>query len=450
MRKPFRFFYCLSLSFLFSASTFASSEDEIENKELFSSDDVVNLFGHQKQYEDPKIFHENLDMDASLSTNMDCGKIGFSTDITATLDKLKKIPENLLKNFSQGGPAIIAAAPMYLLCQMEPNLCAELKNLNLKLDMDIGLQTNVCHSINKFIDDKSEQGKLNAHSIAIKKCVTEHSQGDSSKMLSAMNECEENSNENSGLVTDILKRKLNSASTGTQKVMDSVFKSSNIYDENEYQLLNTLFGEMQIESNGSLRPVIEKNHIVITSDDLSNYFLSKSIQISCDSSRLKQMIFRKTESENLDPKLKYIENIIYHQIQEKISIEDVHNLSDIHEKDRDILCQILGKSIAKDSIEYFSSQVMNSMNEIQKNDFVPESVRQSYSDKTKLFFMSLNSSLKTQEVFPIQVLRSELKQLADRDREENRLVGTSLSKESIRNETIKKLFDGCDSVYSCD
>lgn len=438
---------------MLSSVSFATDDiKQYQNK--FSSSDVLALFGQRVNYKDPTFYKTSwMDVNAQLNTNIECGRIQFATNITDTINKLKKMPEKIVKTFSQSFPALIDAAPILALCATDPILCAELKNLNLKLDFDIGLQTNACHAINKYVNNQADKGKMEAYNKTLQKCVNDRSGGNTDSMLEAMNYCQEKTDHNNVLVADIINKKFNSTISEAQSIIKSVLTSSGQYatqnDQDRYSILNAALGEMQLLVNGAVVPVLDNTGTVVNPDNVSQFFLAKATSLACDTNNLYKVVDKLVPSTASDPKVRYLENISLKSANKSLTKEDVNNLDDISIGNRDVICSFLGRSLALKSMDYFIADTSSAMNSVQNNDFIPEEIRKKYSDKSAQFFESLKNQINPEEAFPINIVRLQIANMAKLERVNNRTIGSMLTKESIKNAVILQTADSCDSVYTC-
>lgn len=434
---------------------FALATEDVQNyQSKFTSSDVLSAFGQQKTYNDPSPYRGSWGVDAELKTNIECGKIQFSTNIKSTIDKLKKLPNKIIDYVNGSFPTLIESLPILALCTTDPVLCAELKNLNLKLDMDIGLQTNSCNAINKYINNQADKGKIEAYNKKLQSCVANESGGNKDNMLAAMNSCQENVNPNNVLVADIINRKMNATISQAQSIIKSVLSSTGRMvtqnDTDRYSLLNAAIGEMQLQVNGAIIPVLPENNIVISPNDVAQFLLAKSSQISCDPSDLYKSVNSLQQATSIDPSTRYLENIVYKSVKSSLVNNDVFNLDDISKSNKNIVCSFLGRAIALKSMDYFISEVSNAMNTVQSNDYIPDEIRKKYSDKSNEFFSSLKNQILPEEIYPINVVRMQIAKMAKMERASNRTLAASVTRESIKNNASIGLSDSCDSVYTCN
>jgi len=433
----------------------AYATDDVENyQSQFTSDDVLTSFGKDRSYENPSLYHGSWGVDAQLNTNIECGKIQFSTNIKSTLEKIKKIPRKIIDYVGNSFPALIEAAPLLALCSTDPVLCAELKNLNLKLDMDIGLQTNSCYAMNKFIDSQADKGRMEAYNKALQSCVTEKSGGKSDDMLEAMNTCQNDVRPDNVLVADIINRKMNTTLTQSQNIIQSVLASAGHLatqnDTDRYEVLNAALGEMQLQVNGAIVPVLPKNNTIISPNDVAQFLLAKNTEMACDSSALYKDVSTLQTSSASDPSIRYLENIVFKSANTALTTNDVYNLDDISSSNQKVICSFLGRSLALKSMDYFVSDVSNSMNIVQSNDYIPDEIRKKYGEKSSHFFADLKNQLLPEEAYPINVVRVQVANMAKLEREGNRNLAATVTNESIQNKAALQISDSCDSVYNCN
>ena len=445
----------LLFSLFFAASFQAAATEDIQNyQSQFTSDDVLSSFGQQRTYHDPLPYQGGWGIDAQLNTNIECGKIQFSTNIQSTIDKLKKLPNAIIDYIGGSFPALIDAAPILALCSTDPVMCSELKNLNLKLDADIGLQTNSCNAINKYIDNQSDKGKMEAYNKELQSCVTQKSGGDPKQMLEAMNSCQNSVDPNNVLVADIINRKMNTTLTKAQNIIQSVLSSAGHMvtqnDNDRYALLNASLGEMQLQVNGGVVPVLPSNNTIISPNDVAQFFLARSSSIACDNNSLYNNVHSLQSSSSSDPSTRYLENILLKSFNTSLVDVDVTNLSDISKSNQNVICSFLGRSIALKSMDYFISDVSNSMNSVENNDYIPDPIRKKYSSKSAEFFTSLKEQLNPEESYPINVVRVQIANMAKVYRAENRALAATVTKQSLQNAEAIQVSDSCDSVYNCN
>ena len=110
-------------------------------------------------------------VDASLSVTTDCGAIKIDADWEALAGDVNQLGEQLVSNLEKAAKAM----PMLIICQVSPSLCAELKNLDFKIDSELGFRWDVCESINNFIDDKAQEGRQDAAARSLRAAADVHS-----------------------------------------------------------------------------------------------------------------------------------------------------------------------------------------------------------------------------------------------------------------------------------
>lgn len=451
------------LSMLFLAANLSAmysvhATEDIENyQSKYTSSDILAAFGQQRTYNDPSPYRGSWGIDAQLNTNIECGKIQFATNIDSTIKKLKNLPNKIIDYVHGSFPALIDALPILALCTTDPVLCAELKNLNLKLDMDIGLQTNSCYAINKYINNQADKGRMEAYNKALQACVSERSGGDPKNFLAAMNSCQDGQDAikpNNVLVADIINRKMNVTLTQAQDIIKSVLTSTGRFvtqnDHDRYSLLNAAIGETKLQVNGASIPILPENDIIISPNDVVQFLLAKSTQVSCDPSALYKSVNSLQQADSSDPSTRYLENIVYKSIKNSLVNDDVYNLDDVSKANKNIICSFLGRSLALKSLDYFISEISDAMNSVQNNDYIPDEIRKKYSDKSADFFVSLKSQMQPEEIYPINVVRMQIAKMAKMERMGNRALSASVTKEYIKNNAMIQLSDSCDSVYTCN
>ena len=215
-------------------------------------------------------------VEASLSVTTDCGAIKIDADWEALAGDVNQLGEQLVANLEKAAKAM----PMLIICQVSPSLCAELKNLDFKIDSELGFRWDVCESINNFIDDKAQEGRQDAAARWYSKCVSDRTKSGMSEAV-AQQTCLEDQKEeldeegeDAFLVTSIAQGFLEEkVLTAPEKIIQAALQSAvgecsasssgevectglkKAMGDDYYEFLRGLVGEFELQVDGTIIPV---------------------------------------------------------------------------------------------------------------------------------------------------------------------------------------------------
>lgn len=205
----------------------------------------------------PQRIELGASLEAEFGAFVECGAIKFEGDLNAVLPDVSDMPQQL----ASAGTDLLAALPMLTICHTSPSLCAELKNLNFRIDEQWDFQADLCESMNNYIDDQAEKGEKESRARHMNRCVAELTtpSGPATPMSAgeAQRICLEQ--DDPYLMVDIAQGYLtNAVSTQPQKILEQALAATQTeLSENErfYEWLTALGGEMEIRHNGQVIPV---------------------------------------------------------------------------------------------------------------------------------------------------------------------------------------------------
>lgn len=429
---------------------FVYATDDVEDTEkTFSSSDIISMFGKVHTY--PRKTGSNLNFNpGSLNTNMQCGQIQVDilNNFNQALSDLKKLPQKLVDQFSSNFSSLASAAPIVALCYSSPTLCAELKNLNLNLQQDISLQTNMCESIDSYITDRADQGRKDAYDKALKSCISQYAS--SMGVRNATYKCNSDINENDVLVADIVNNKIRNGIKGSQNIIQSALTSTGElatkHDQDRYKLLQASLGEMKLDANGSITPVL--GDLKMDPKDMSDNIMNNSAALVCDLTKLQNSIDGKSSLSAANDVDGYLQTILNDTILKNLSQEDVANLQDLDSVDRDVICNSLARSIAFETAKNVSSDSANALDSVSTNLVIPDDVKDKVISHANDYFSKLIKTTNNEDIIPLPVLKKELSKLAYLSRDSKRRLGVALTESQVSDavENTKN----CDSSISCE
>ncbi len=250
-----------------------------------ATDAVLAALGAWDEADGP---YEDLEWGASvnarIATDLQCGSLNVDVDVNAAMSAVSELPRQL----ADLGPDLVGALPMLATCHLSPSLCAELKNLNLRIDQEIDFQAAMCRSIEGYIDkqaDEGEQLRRDAAELATQQCIAE-----GGGTADAVRQCTEN--ESSGLVVDIAQGFLDEKiATAPQRLISAAVDATNHELAKQHgmkEMLSAIAGEAEITVNGEVIPLLEEGTLV--SEDIANELLYHGERYACSKSRLDTLL----------------------------------------------------------------------------------------------------------------------------------------------------------------
>jgi hypothetical protein len=423
--------------------------DDSDNEKFFSSNDIISIFGKTHFY------NRNTGSSISINpgnikTNMQCGQIQVDilNNFNQALSDLKQMPQKLVDQFSTNFSSLAAASPIIALCYSSPTLCAELKNLNLNLQQDVGLQTNMCQSIDNYVTDRSDQGRKESYDRALKSCIAQFSP--SMGVRNATYKCNSSVSENDVLVADVVNNKISNGLKTTQNIIQSALTSTGSLvtqnDLDRYKLLKSSLGDMQIATNGSITPAF--GDLKLTPNDMSENVMNNSQNLVCNLNNLKKSIDGKpviSPSNDVD---RYLQTILNQTINKNLSDYDVSNLQDLDFVDKEVICNSLARSLALETIKNVVADNSNALDSVTSNAVIPDDIKSKIVFNANKFFTSVIKTSSNEDIVPVPIIKKELSKLAYLSRDSKRKLGVALTTSEI-SEAVQRS-KNCDSAITCE
>ena len=439
--------YCFFLSSCICKSY--ATDDVSDNEKSFSSDDIISIFGKAQSY--TRNTGSNISINpGSIKTNMQCGQIQVDilNNFNQALSDLKQLPQKLVDQFGSNFSSLAAASPIIALCYSSPTLCAELKNLNLNLQQDIGLQTNMCQSIDNYVTDRSDQGRKESYDRALKSCIAQYSP--SMGVRNATYKCNSSVSENDVLVADVVNNKISSGLKASQNIIKSALTSTGALvtqnDQDRYKLLQASLGDMQIATNGSITPAF--GDLKLTPSDMSQNVMNNSQNLVCDLTNLKKSIDGNPVISAANDVDRYLQTILNQTITKNLSDYDVSNLKDLDSVDKDVICNSLARSLALEAIKNVAADNSNALDSVSSNAVIPDDVKSKILANANEFFKNVIKTSNKEDIIPVPVIKKELSKLAYLSRDSKRKLGVALTTSEISDAVQSS--KNCDSAVTCE
>lgn len=287
---------------------------------------------------------------ARLATDLQCGAMRFDVDFTAMADSLKDLPSNL----AASGATLLQALPMLTICHTSPSLCAELKNLNLRIEQDLDFRAQVCRSIEGYIDGQvDEHEALRRQQVALEKqqCIAQHG-GDAV----AVRDCTEAARQPQNMTAIAQGFIDEQVASGPQRLLEAALGATNHALASKpglYEMLSAVAGEAEITLNGEVYPVLDTDG-AFTSVDIVNGMLDLTEYYAC-SATLRERLLEEfgpdgtgtfLTNPNVPGRLDYLKQMVQVSIGSHLTPADLENFGLINHVDQRHMCFALRDTAA--------------------------------------------------------------------------------------------------------
>jgi hypothetical protein len=439
----------IMIAALISGTALAEKAIEYRGTERsYSSDEVIAILGKMKSYPEGKAKNMGINFQAGIRSKLKCGNIRFDTNFQEILDQVNKLPNQLKQQFTN----LLPAAPMLALCYTSPTGCAEVKNLNLRLEQELRLLTDTCKAVDDYITSTADKGEVEARKKAMQDCIQTKVDGGRVRLAKAIQECE--ANPPGGKYIDIASSWMRETfTTNPQNFLESALNasgestSSTIGKEN-YAFLSSVMGETKILSGGKSVPIFPKGSQ--KTSELANNLFGKGVTIACDRTKLINAINSTYTITGTTDDERFNERKLVEVIQAKVAKADHDNLFDLDGPDRNHACQSLGRSLGKEAMLAAAKEGEALAIKALQNPLIPAELRQTYEQRINQVFPAMRESAASEQVRSVDELRRLIASLAKKQREDRRLAAKSLSRGEILMDTLRSdSYDECDSDITC-
>jgi hypothetical protein len=384
----------------------------------------------------------DVGVSASLDTRINCGRLDVDFNLSRVWDDVRRVPQQIVSNVG----ALTSSLPMLAICYSSPALCAELKNMHFNINERLKGLTDVCKSVNSYINDRATEGAA-AQGVAI---CTQNRVASGWDTASATEYCKANPAPNTYM--NIASAWTNRAfTTGPQDILKSILTASNQYvagslSERDYRFMSAMLGELTLNVNGQLLPVWPAHPM--TAKALGEKLEAMAVLLACDQGRLDRARQGTLAVDyGLTPDQEYYQTILFDVAKFYVQEQHVRDLFILDPPDRDLACNALGRSFGKESLQMAAEDSRAKFNTAIQNPAVPAEIRQMYEARASAQFAAMLSLAKKKE-HEIPALLQVISKMADTVRKERKIEANLVSK-ALDDQDREFATTPCESEETC-
>lgn len=425
----------LVLSVFYTSQAFSYNDELIQyrsDSHTRASDFAQSFFGGSRDYDKAK----RIDMGTvgiEISSDLNCGQLDIKANIMGEFNNLQKQIKQMIPN-KENITGIMGSLAMISTCYAYPTICAELRHDFLSIKANLNLRSQACQAIDKYIDNQADKGAKQLQAEAQAACVAKAS----TDPATAIEDCQNNTglgirDFQSGLEKKFTKEK--------QKVLASIVKFSQNSDAKTYEFLASILGEIEVQSNGYWKPLFAKG--MLKPNDVANEFLAEGEDKTCSS--LSDIVERRRNFGNT-----VFEKSVVETIRNRITKDDVSNVSDLNDGDKQLACTALGRSVGQIAAQKVSAEGEAIVSAGLLNTAIPNSLRDEFRTRSGTAFLALKKTVESEQIPSIDEVRNAISNLAYATREKNRIIAAQLSQSKIENSRQESLIKSeCTDTLSC-
>lgn len=421
------------------------------SQRLYTTQEVLNVLGKpQPAAPKPELLFD-AEAHAGARTHLNCGQVSLDFDLNATINNVKRLPQTLASQ----GTALLNSLPMLLVCYYSPTLCAEIKNLNFRIDEDLKGLTDVCKGVNAYIDSQSTADSVRTagQQRAFQDCVSRARSGaHPTPMADAIRQC--NTGDQPMLYTDIAQAWATDVTTRQpQNILASLLSGTkqltNPLNDKQYKFLSSVLGELKLDVNGKLTPIFPARPL--TAAALLKNVQSRGIAVACSETTLNQIVdgHPPPTPDNTRSGLPFAEDHLYEVIRRDITHGDVDDLFTLDPADQAVACNAMGRSLAALATAMAADDGEAVMATAMQNPGLPDTVRGMYAQRIDTTFRALRSQAANGSVEPLPRLKAIIGRMAAATRDRRRVEAAAANK-GFLDETHEFQETPCDSDETCD
>jgi hypothetical protein len=154
-----------------TASAQTPPTDYYGTERRYSTANVLSVLGKRQAHPPPRELLFDAEVQAGVSTKVNCGQLDVDVNVRAMADRVAQIPGQLVGQ----AQALLGAMPMLTLCYASPSLCAEVKNVNFQINERLKGLSDVCRSMDSYIASQSTSDAVReaAAKRGWERCVSE-------------------------------------------------------------------------------------------------------------------------------------------------------------------------------------------------------------------------------------------------------------------------------------
>lgn len=370
---------------------------------------------------------------AEISTKMDCGRIDIVTDFEGQFNKIRKQAKEFVRNLD----GYLAAVPTLYVCQFSPGACAILRHDQFIFSQNLNLRAQACAAIDRYISNQADIGEKQLQAEGKRNCV-DKALLDGLDMASATEECQDPTSDRyqSGMplrdLSDGLRKKFTNSK---QRVLASILGQVN--ENQAYPYLASLLGEIEIQSDGYWQPLWP--HRMYKPYEVAKNTLSRAEDVVCNNL---QTTLNAQSTGSDDVKL---------TIREKLNIEDAANLEDLLDQDRKMACAALGRALGAIAVTRTAARNEAVLSTALTNSALTEGLRDEYRKRSRAAFDTLRLAVTSEQIPNVEEVRNAVRELASAQRKYNRASAANLSQSRLQNQSQKLNEDtDCVDTNSCN
>lgn len=415
-------------------------------------------------------------LEAEFGAYVECGAIKFDGDFNAVLPDVSDVPQQL----AQAGTAVLSALPMLTVCHTSPSLCAELKNLNFRIDEQWDFQADLCKSMNGYIDDQAEKGEKESRARHVNRCVQELSgpevpEAQRMDLAAAQRTCMDQ--DEPYLAVDIAQGFItNAVSHQPQKILKQALAATQTelsQNENFYEWLTAIGGEMELRHNGQIIPLFPPSGNLLAEDLIENMETS-GYRIAI-STQLKDIVAQKDGGKraqyggqndplddrdplayahvtgfapNIDEAADYWMNALTKVFRHDFSVDDYDNLHTLDTSMTYSMARLWGKVASKVAIQNLRTEMESELAIMEKNPALPDAGKGQIKTIRRTLKV-VADHFEDEEIPTVAEFRLLLLESADSIRRRDQATAAALATGEERNRKVQGDGPGCVSFITC-
>jgi hypothetical protein len=415
----------------------------------FSTTEVLTILGKREIVAPPPARLFSLDVAGSASTKLKCGQLGLNVNVRAMASRVAQIPQQLVDQAS----ALIPALPMLTLCYISPSLCAELKNANFQIQDRLNGLSNVCQSIDSYIDNQVRDG---AAKTGYEICMRQREDaGD------PYSEAEEYCNTRSVPMTytNIASAWLrDETTTAPQRILESLFQASGQYiagglGDDKYRFATAILGELKLDVNGKILPVFPAQPK--TAKAVALGIRQRAIQLACNQPEFTSAapgpgVAGLTSSATpLD--WRFQEQHLFDVVKDQVLPENVVDLYILDPPDIQVACNALGRALSTVALRKVTEDAASTTSSAMANPGLKPPMQQYLTAHAQEVFRDMREQAHAQELTEHSVpeLLIIIHRMAEIVKETRRNTATAISK-GLNEMEREFATTPCDSEETCE
>lgn len=404
-----------------------------------------------------------IGLEAEFGAVVDCGAIKFEGDLQAALPDVSKLPEEL----AGAAQTFVAALPMLTICHTSPSLCAELKNLNLRIDEQWSFQADLCKAMDGYIDEQAQEGMVESQRRWMNRCIQKKKEEEDMSPSEAERVCAEA--DEPYLVGDIAQGFLDDAfSNGPQRIVEKALEATQTKlskNPKFYEFLVAVGGEMELRHNGEVMPLFPENGS-LQAEDLAKDIETSAKRLSCSSS-LRFWVASVTDEGNYTPgeppsnvdsfvhvnlasddAARFWLDEMFNVLNHEFTLREYENLHTLDTRDSNMMCQRMGRVLAAEVVRRLDDMTDSEVAQMDLNPKLPKEGRRILKNIEKSVDL-VRRNLEDESIPEIPAFRLELETAADVVRRRNRDTAGALSSGEERLQRALGDRPVCNSYRTC-